>query len=164
MNSQIDIFKKKLEEIANHGRYKFRTGRSSITDEFNPGYSSVAVEVAEDLLENFPEEDNRHTKAYRAAMFLLGYIDEENLERDDLMTDLPLERELLRVRSHAEPKATEKIVARLEEDKVQDELLGPSYVIHDPISKMNQEISAPAFDEKSSRAEHLAQTILEESI
>ncbi len=146
MNSQIEILRETLEGMAKYGSAEFHLVGVS-DSRVNPAYRGTAKEVAEDLLEMFPEEDSEHVKAFRAAEYLIDYLDDNPVEEPEYGIEKTLEHRLFDLRTKAEKPAVEDIRDRLEVDSEEMKFGGgmDRTTIHDPVSKLTTQVTDTDF-------------------
>lgn len=158
MNSQVKILHETLEALSEEGlvRYYFTLNNQT---EIGPG----GRRVAEELLENFPKEDSENVKAYRSLMFLIDYLEGEDLETGYHVDDYTIKEQLLRLRGKIEEKALHDIVERLEIDsevlRFADNM--EQTQIHDPVTNLSQRASNLRVESKDLKFQHFAQEVLE---
>ena len=164
MNSQADILRQTLEDMANDGNSQFQMFGFERTDVGVSEQKATKI-AAKNILEQFPEEDSEHVKAYRALVFLSRYLAENDFEDDYFVDQYTIEEQLGRVRHTIADEARSDILRRLEID--QDEFGGSEIqnpYIHDPVSKAHVQVSSTARQMDGMidhRAEETAHEILE---
>lgn len=142
MKSKFDLLRETLEGMAEKGGVEFYLSPST-KSEIRPAYSNTAQNVAEDLLDLFPEEDSENVRAYRSLIFLSRYLKENDLDDDYFIDGPTIEEQLHRLRPKIEDRAHDDVVNRIEVDQ-NDMGLGRGAgekVITDPVSKISRKVS-----------------------
>lgn len=145
MNSQIELLRKTLERLAKDGAVKHNLRDGSAQD-IRTSYGPTARSIAENLLEQFPEEDSENVQAVRAAYTLIDYIDSNGVDQPDPGMGRPLDALLFSLINDVQPQAQEDIQERLlVEENTNGIRSNDGVVIRDPVSKITQR--AIAFEE-----------------
>lgn len=147
MNHQTDIFRKTLESIANNGAVEYRYGT---TDHFTiePSYRGQAKQLAQEFLDNFPEEGSENVRAYRAIMYLIEFLDRNDIDEPEFGGETTIQR-LYYLRQQVKLDAEKDIQERLmfeERDTLFDDMTDA--VIHDPTSKYTRKVSSMYEDDE----------------
>lgn len=168
MNHQADILRKTLEGLSEKGAVSHYFGHE--ISEIGLTHGSAGREIADQLLNHFPEEDSEDVKAYRALVTLVRYLETSDLETGHFVDDYTIEEQLCRLRPKIGDQAEDDIFERLEVDECEiSPGVGTKKSIHDPISKLSYELSITAEMERAGdptdgRKQHFAREILEKPL